>query len=258
MSVSSDDEIGQLASAFNTMARQLRDLLQSQRGQLVLAQQTGQATIDSFPDPVLVINQQQEVELANPLARRLLGVVPVGEAGKSSAKWEPPGALRKPLTDCINQGGDYLPQDFDNAIILRMGAEVASFLPRIAPIRDGQGVTRGATIFLQDVTRFRLLDEVKSNLVATVSHELKTPLTSVRLALHLLLEETTGPLSPKQLELLIDARDNAERILVMINNLLDLARLEQCRINCKVPLARPSVLMRSMAEVFRPRGRARC
>ena len=56
-------------------------------------------------------------------------------------------------------------------------------------------------MLLEDVTRFRLLDEVKSNMVATVSHELKTPLTSIRLVLHLLLEENVGPLLPKQLEL---------------------------------------------------------
>src|SRR5262249_37656421 len=65
-----------------------------------------------------------------------------------------------------------------------------------------------------------------SNLVATVSHELKTPLTGIRLAVHLLLEEAVGPLTPKQLELLLDARDNTERLLAMIENLLDLARLE--------------------------------
>jgi signal transduction histidine kinase len=80
---------------------------------------------------------------------------------------------------------------------------------------------------LQDVSRLRLLDQVKSNLVATASHELKTPLTSVRLAVHLLLEETVGPLTPKQMELLLDARENSERLLAMVNNLLDLARLEQ-------------------------------
>ena len=50
---------------------------------------------------------------------------------------------------------------------------------------------------LNDVTRFRLLDQVKSDLVATVSHELKTPLTGIRLAVHLLLEETVGPLTPE-------------------------------------------------------------
>ncbi|HTQ40322.1 MAG TPA: ATP-binding protein [Pirellulales bacterium] len=254
VSVSSDDEIGALASAFNTMARQLRDLLQSQRGQLVLAQQTGQATINSFPDPVLVINRQHEVEMANPVARRLLGVVPVSETGSASTKWEPPAALRQPLADSFREQGEYLPQDFDKAINLRTGDESRSFLPRIAPIRDAHGMTRGVAVLLQDITRFRLLDEVKSNLVATVSHELKTPLTSIRLALHLLLEDTTGPLLPKQLELLIDARDNAERILVMINNLLDLARLEQAPGQLHFQPSRPGALMRSMAESFRPRA----
>ena len=109
-------------------------------------------------------------------------------------------------------------------------------------------------MLLQDITRFRLLDEVKTNLVATVSHELKTPLTSIRLALHLLLEETTGPLLPKQLELLIDARDNAERILVMINNLLDLARLEHAPGELPAEPARPATVVRAMAESFRPRA----
>ena len=57
------------------------------------------------------------------------------------------------------------------------------------------GSTLGAAVLLEDVTRFRLLDEVKSNMVATVSHELKTPLTSIRLVIHLLLEENVGPLA---------------------------------------------------------------
>ena len=56
-------------------------------------------------------------------------------------------------------------------------------------------------------------DQVKNDLVATASHELKTPLTSIRLAIHLLLEEAVGPLTTKQTELLLDARDNAERLL---------------------------------------------
>jgi two-component system, NtrC family, sensor histidine kinase KinB len=254
VSVSSNDEIGQLAGAFNTMARQLRDLLQSQHGQLVLAQQTGQAMINSFPDSVLVVNQQQVVEMANPVARRLLGVVPATEATDPSIKWEPPSALRQPLADSLHEQAEYLPQDFNKAITLRMGDETRSYLPRIAPIRDGQGVTRGAAVLLQDITRFRLLDEVKSNLVATVSHELKTPLTSIRLALHLLLEESTGPLLPKQLELLIDARDNAERILVMINNLLDLARLEEGPGQLHLEPVRLGSLLRSIDQSFRPRA----
>ncbi len=109
-------------------------------------------------------------------------------------------------------------------------------------------------MLLEDVTRFRLLDEVKSNLVATVSHELKTPLTSIRLVLHLLLEENVGPLLPKQLELLVDARDNAERLLAMINNLLDLARLEQGGSQLRVQPESPATLLQAAADAFQPRA----
>ena len=109
-------------------------------------------------------------------------------------------------------------------------------------------------MLLEDVTRFRLLDEVKSNMVATVSHELKTPLTSIRLVLHLLLQEDVGPLLPKQLELLVDARDNAERLLAMINNLLDLARLEQGGSQLRVQPESPSTLLRGAFEAFQPRA----
>ena len=252
--IGSDDELGQLAAAFNTMTRQLREFRQSHKAQLIRAQQTSQATIDSFPDPVLVIDPQQHVEMANPVARRLLGVRPREEGKVAIAVWEPPQPLREPLADVLKNQREYLPDGFDKAIMLQLDEQMHSFLPRIMPIRDSAGATLGAAVLLEDVTRFRLLDEVKSNLVATVSHELKTPLTSIRLVLHLLLEENVGPLLPKQLELLVDARDNAERLLVMINNLLDLARLEQGRTQLQLQPQKPSLLLRTAADTFRPRA----
>ena len=109
-------------------------------------------------------------------------------------------------------------------------------LPRVIGMRDEAGASFGAAVILQDVTRLRLLDEVKTNLVSTVSHELKTPLTSVRMGLHLLLEERIGALNDKQTELLLAAREDSERLLRMINDLLDLAKLESGR----VAPARPS------------------
>jgi signal transduction histidine kinase len=104
------------------------------------------------------------------------------------------------------------------------------------------------------VTRFRLLDQVKSDLVSTASHELKTPLTSIRLVIHLLLEEVVGPLTPKQIELLVDARDNAERLLAMVNNLLDLARLERGEGQLEIRAVSPADLLQSAAEAVRPRA----
>ena len=107
---------------------------------------------------------------------------------------------------------------------------------------------------LNDVTRFRLLDEFKSDLVSTVSHELKTPLTSLRLDLHLILEETLGPLAPKQLELMLDARENAERLLAIVNNLLDLARLEQGGGKLDLRPEPPADLLQAAADGIRPRA----
>jgi two-component system, NtrC family, sensor histidine kinase KinB len=254
--IMSDDELGRLAAAFNTMARQLREFRQSHKAQLIRAQRTSQATIDSFPEPVLVVDWERRVEMANPAARRLFGL-PQRESGNGPLPvWEPPDALREPLAAALREQREYVPEGFDKVIVLHQGEEHHSYLPRVLPIRDASA-TLGAAVLLENVTRFRLLDEVKTNMVATVSHELKTPLTSIRLVIHLLLEEQAGPLQPKQLELLIDARDNAERLLTMINNLLDLARLERGSGQLTLEAESPAALLRAAYEAFLPRARDR-
>jgi signal transduction histidine kinase len=248
------DELGQLAQAFNTMARHLRDYRQSQSAQLLRAQQTIQATIDSFPDPVLVIDFEGAVEMANPAARQLLGVVPHQKNHPGTGIWQPPDALAAPLAEALQGQRDFLPEGFDKVILLGSGGRERAVLPRILTIRDPYGSALGAAVVLQDVTRLRLLDQVKSNLVATASHELKTPLTGVRLAVHLLLEESVGLLNPKQTELLLDARENSERLLAMVNNLLDLARLEQGSRQLEVGPESANSLLQAAVEAVRPRA----
>ncbi|MGQ0634027.1 MAG: ATP-binding protein [Planctomycetaceae bacterium] len=248
------DELGQLAHAFNDMAHHLRTYRQSQSARLLRAQHTIQATIDSFPDAVLVIDFEGHVEMANPAARRLLGVVPMQRGSVASGIWNPPEPLRPPLERALRGEGDFLPEGFDRAMALGVSGRERTVLPRILTIRDPQGHTLGAAILLQDVTRFRLLDQIKSNLVATASHELKTPLTSIRLAVHVLLEEVVGSLTPKQSELLLDARENCERLLAMINNLLDLARLEQGARQLNISSVAPQTLLQAAADEIRARA----
>jgi signal transduction histidine kinase len=262
----SRDELGDLAQAFNTMARHLRDIRQSHTSRLLRAQRTSQASIDSFPDPVLVVDSEGYMEMANPAAQRLLGVtvdrtvrratgMMVEEARQPSLlPWQPPEQLRVPLNDALRDQVPFLPEGFDQAVPLRVDGKDHFFLPRVLPISDPYGNTLGAAVLLQDVTRFRLLDEVKSNLVATVSHELKTPLTSVRLAIHLLLEETVGPLTPKQTELLMDARHNAELLLARVNNLLDLTRFQRGREQLDISPEQPGDLVRAAADNIRPKA----
>src|SRR5437764_3726545 len=86
----SGDELGQLAQAFNTMAHHLRNLRRSQTAVLLRAQRTSQATIDSFPDPVIVIDSAGNVEMANPAARRLFGVSPKQDGQAATGPWQAP------------------------------------------------------------------------------------------------------------------------------------------------------------------------
>lgn len=252
--VVSNDELGRVAEAFNLMARHLRDYRQSQSAQLLRAQQTSQATIDSFPDAVLVIDPDGQVEMANPAARRLLGVIPRQQRDTTVRTWHPPEPLSQPLAGALRGQQDYLPDGFDKAILLGSNGSEKAVLPRILTIRDPYGTALGAAVLLQDITRFRLLDQVKGNLVATASHELKTPLTSIQLAIYMLLEEATGPLTAKQTEMLVDARENSERLLAMVNNLLDLARLEEGWKQLDSRPEAPEGLLRTAADAIRPRA----
>lgn len=235
------DEPGQLAAAFNSMASQLRSLHAAGAARLLRAQQTAQATIDAFPDPVVVVGPKGELERSNPAARQALAT---HRSDPSPLAWNAPESIRRQLNAVLEGGPDYIPSRFDQAIVDRYDTHERAFLPRILAIRDERGQPLGAAVVLQDVTRFRRLDQMKSNLVSNASHELKTPLTSVQMALDLLLERVVGPLSPKQAELVVAARHDAERLRSTVEDLLDLTRIEQGRLRLVLTELRPDELVR--------------
>ena len=212
--VSSHDELGQLADAFNKMAGKLRLYRQTTSDEIVHARQATEVVFAALLDPIIIFSAEGEIVYQNPAAERLR---------KKLAGAETPLPILPLAEKVLSGAGDYLPESFDQAICVRVDDREKFLLPRAIGLRDGGA---GAVVLLNDVTRFRLLDDVKTNLVATVSHELKTPLTSIRMAVYLLLEERIGALNPKQTELLLASRDDAERLLDLINNLLDLAKLE--------------------------------
>ena len=195
----------------------------------------------------MVVDPLGSVEQANPAARRLLGVVPAAEP---PVPWYPPQPLKSLISDVLAGRGDYLPLSLEQAIPLADGGQERYFLPRVVAIRAERDELIGAAVALVDVTKFHLLDRLKSDMVSTVSHELKTPLTSVQMAVHLLLEEVVGPLTPKQVELLLAARQDADRILAMINDLLDLTRIEQGRVKLDLqPVAAAELVDEAVARM---------
>jgi signal transduction histidine kinase len=246
------DELGELASAFNTMSRTIREFREAGTARLLRAQKTAQATIDSFPDPVVVVDPTGSVERANPSARRILGVVPSSPDG--ALPWTPPPLLKAPLAEVLMGGADSLSASLENAVCLRDNGQERFFLPRVVAIRGQDGLL-GAAVVLSDVTKFRLVDQLKSDMVSTVSHELKTPLTGVQMAIHLLLEEAVGSINAKQTELLLAARQDSDRLLAMINDLLDLTRIEQGRIQLELRPVAPAELLEDSVARFQSKAR---
>jgi signal transduction histidine kinase len=103
---------------------------------------------------------------------------------------------------------------------------------------------------LQDVTRLQRFDELKNNLVATVAHEFRTPLTSLQMAIHLCAEGVVGPLTEKQADLLTAAREDCHRLQSIVDELLDLSRIQAGRINLRRVPTDIEVLVRRALEGF--------
>lgn len=236
----SRDELGELAKAFNKMAAQLRTYRQSTSEHIMRLHRTMESALASFPDPIFVLDREGHIELKNPAAKNL--------STQLELKDTLPERLSSTANKVLDTGEDFLPQNFKQVLSFRVNGDERAFLPRIHTMRGERDQTVGVAVVLHDVTRFRLMDDVKTNLVATVSHELKTPLTGMRMVLHLLIEKTLGPLNTKQMEMLEMARKDSDRLLRILNDLLDLARLEAGDSQLHKERITPAALFQSIAD----------
>ena len=240
VNVRSRDELRQLAEAFNSMAAKLREFRRTDRAKLVRTQRTTQLAVNSLPDAIAIINPDGIIELSNETAQRLFRLQP-----NQSIDDVPGHSLADIYRHVIHEEKPWQPRGYESAVEVYDEAGLLKyFLPHAVPIIDtGDKRLLGVTLVLGEVTNLRKLDEMKSGLISVVSHELKTPLTSIRMASHLLLEERVGPLNAKQTELLIAARDDSSRLQKIIEGLLDMARLESGRIQLELQPDSPEHLV---------------
>jgi len=249
--VEGHDEIASLGAEFNTMAERLRQYRSSSLGELLQAQQASQAAIDSLPDPVLVVDATGAVLNLNGAAEALF---PRGAgASPSVATLEPElGATVERVRSHVLAGkGPYVPRGFDEAVKVEGSEGPRSLLPRASPLYSEEGAITGATIVLQDVTRLMRFDELKNDLVATVAHEFRTPLTSLRMAIHLVAGEVVGPLNEKQADLMFASRQDCERLQSIVDDLLDLSRIQSGRLSLTVEATEPRELVDAALEKHR-------
>src|ERR1700687_3221850 len=213
------------------MADRLKGYRESSLGELLQAQRSSQPAIDSLPDPVIVFGAQGGILNVNQSAESVLGFS-LETPGDPLARVPPEmrEVLDRARGHVLSGKGAYLPRGYEEAVRVDLPDGARFFLPRASPVYAETAVITAATVILQDVTRLRRFDELKNDLVATVAHEFRTPLTSLRMAVHLCAEGAAGEVNEKQADLLHAAREDCARLQTIVDELLDLARIQSGRI----------------------------
>lgn len=243
------DEIAQLGREFNAMAERLQQYRDSSLGELLEAQQAAQAAIDSLPDPVLVLAADGQITHFNEAAQSMFHFEEGALQGDALATYPTVHDKVESVRQYVLSGkGPYVPGGLEEAVRVAAAEGDRYLLPRAMPVYTAAGAISGTTLVLQDVTRLLRIEELKNDLVATVAHEFRTPLTSLRMAIHMCVEETVGPLTDKQADLLFAARDDCERLQVFVDELLDLSRIQAGKIELHKQRVDAESLVRAAAE----------
>ncbi|MCX5877824.1 MAG: HAMP domain-containing protein, partial [Deltaproteobacteria bacterium] len=244
--IESKDEVGRLSEAFNAMAEGLREIRRSDLARLARIQDSTQHTFNSLPDAVAILDLQGRVEVATESAKTVFGLKPGNQIQSLPLKW-----LAELYDNVLRHARPSGPEHNGSAIQHFDKGEERFFRPMVVPILNNEKQPTGVVMTLKDVTEQRLQDELKRGVISTVSHQLKTPLTSIRMAIHLLLEEKVGPLTEKQAELLVAAREDSDRLHGILNNLLDISRIESGRVKMEFRAVSPREMAMEALESFR-------
>jgi PAS domain S-box-containing protein len=255
-----DDEIAALGREFDTMADRLEEYRKSSLGDLMRAQQSAQAAIESLHHPVLILDAAGVVLSLNRTAESLLALRRGEGVGRPITALAVEPSLRERLeaarAHVVSGGGPYVPHRLDEAVLIPRADGPRRFLPQAAALYSAEGEAIGVTIVLQDVTRLHRFDQLRNDLVATVAHEFRTPLTSLQMAVHMCADGAAGPLTEEQAALMAGARKDCERLLDIVEEILDLSRIQAGNVEIHARLVEADRLLETAASAAEASSRA--
>ena len=253
------DELGALAAQFNRMTDRLRAYRALNLDRIVVEERKAAAVVEAVDDGLVVVRPDLVVDGMNPAAGLALGVEPRLAVGRHLAEVVDDDALVQTVRAAVEADGtgaepvsdpDRQPDRGGFLSVERDGAE-RHYQPVATPVHTDDGVAVGAILLLRDVTRLRELDRMKSEFVATASHELKTPLTSMGMSIGLLQERATDKLSDRERELLDAAAEDVDRLKALVRDLLDLSKIESGRLELDLAEVPPLLLADKAASGLR-------
>ncbi|HEY1199493.1 MAG TPA: ATP-binding protein, partial [Niastella sp.] len=210
-----NDEFGELASAFNNMAEQLNAYEHSNLATILFEKKRAETVINSLKDASIGIDKNGIVLFANQQALQLLNLKEEDVVGHRQTDVQQRNDLFRFLTNEENgMPFKIVVNDKENY-----------FTKEQIDIQQEKDLI-GHVIILKNITPFKELDVAKTNFIATISHELKTPLASSDFSLRLLEDERVGTLTGEQKELVQSLKDDNQRLLRILSELLDLSQVE--------------------------------
>ena len=236
-----NDEFGELANAFNDMARRLNEYESSNVSQLMFEKKRIETIINNMKDPIIGLDENNKVLFANSNAIQMLGLSDNDLIGK----YAPDVALRNDLLRNL-----LIKEDKEKLLKIYADGKESYFAKEILEIIN-ENIKIGEVIMLRNITRFQELDLAKTNFIATVSHELKTPISSIKMSLKLLDDERIGALNPEQKKLIGNIKGDSQRLLKITTELLDLTQVESGNMHLDIqPVAPVAIVEQAVGAAF--------
>jgi len=216
LAVPNSEEMGRLAEAMNQMAARLDDRIRT----VVCQRNEQEAILVSMVEGVLAVDANERVISLNAAAARLLDLSLEDAKGRSIQEAVRNTELQALITQTLSKQ-----RSIEEAIVLT-GAEELYLQVRGTILKDAQGASIGALVVLNDVTRIRKLESLRRDFVANVSHELKTPITSIKGFVETLLDGALK--NPENAErFLTKVARQTDRLNQIVEDLMDLSRIEK-------------------------------
>ena len=224
--VKSENEVGMLALSFNKMAEKLSEYEKSNVEKLIAEKKRAEAIVDNMRDAIIVLDENNDLILMNNVGSELLGLSGKEVIGKSASSIADSNNLFKNIFEEKDKLQDVFSGENKNYLRIINKDKEEFYLRDYTDVLDANGNRIGVIIVLKNVTGFKELDEIKSGFVATVSHELKTPLAAINMSLRLLNDSRIGELNAEQKKLTEEMKNEIRRLLKMVNELLNLSKIE--------------------------------
>lgn len=230
--VLSNDEIGQLSREFNKMTERLRQFEQMNIERIIAEKRKSEAIVESISDGLIVTDAQMRIIRINAVVAELFG------CEENAVEMQPVSSVIRDerVIALIREASrvDPVTNPSDDGIFLFGSPERPLFFrPKVTRIFDGEGRLYGVVTLLQDVTQFKELDRMKSDFIAAVSHEFRTPVTSINMSVDILNQGILGPLNDRQKELIDSAKEDCHRLTKLARELLQLSKLESGKLQLK-------------------------